>query len=177
MTEKELIVNHRTINYKGIFRVEELLRTIDQTLKKLGYQNQEKKTEEKVFPSGRRIHLELRPFKNKTNYVTLMIKIVLRLDNIIEVAKEIDGVKKTFQQGDITLVLDAWSVTDYAGRWGIKPWFFFLKAVVNKYLYHFPLEENINNEIKSDAAYLTDQLNALLTLYRYKALQENKRAF
>lgn len=169
MTEKNLIINNRTFTYKGIFRVNELLKTLDDTLTGLGYQKQEKKTEETVTPSGRHTHVELRPFKAKTNYVTLMLKIKISLDNITETVKEVDGLKKTFQQGDLTFIIDAWSLTDYASRWGMKPWFYFLKAFFNKFIYHLPLEEGFIGELKSDANYLTEQLKALLNLYRYQA--------
>ena len=168
MVEKILVINHRTITHKGIFRVDELFNTINSALEKLGYQKQEKKSEETVFPSGKKTYVELRPFKIKTNYVTLMIKIKISLDKVIETTKEIDGVKKTFQEGDVNIVFDAWSVTDYAARWGMKPLFFFVKSVINKYIYHFPSEENFVGELKSDAGYLSDQLRALFGLYNFQ---------
>lgn len=168
MTEKNLIVNNRLITYKGLFRVHELFDTINQALEELGYQKQEKKTEERVAPSGRKTYIELRPFKVKTNYVTLMLKIKVSLDNVTEVTKEVDHVPKTFQQGEIDIALDAWSLTDYASRWGMKPWVFFLKAFISRYIYHFPLESSFINELKADAARLIEQIKALLSLYKYQ---------
>jgi len=168
MVEKNLIINNRTLTYKGIFRVNELLNSINSTLKEQGYQNLEKKTEETVFPSGKKTFIELRPFKIKTSYVTLMIKIKIYLNNIIEITKEVDNIKMIFQQGDVTIIFDAWSVTDYSKRWGMKPLFFFLKAVINKFIYHFPLEEGFIGELKSDTTLVYDQIKALLNLYKYQ---------
>jgi len=172
MAEKNLVINNRTITHQGIFRVDELFNTINSVIEKLGYKKQEKKTEETVFPSGKRTYVELRPFKSKTNYVKLMIKIKVDLDKVIETTKEVDNVKRNFQQGNVNIVVDAWSVTDYESRWGMKPLFFFLKAIANKYVYHFPSEENFIDELKSDTNYLTDQIKALLKLYKYQVLKE-----
>lgn len=167
--EKNLIVDGRTLNYKGIFQFEELLQTIASALKDLGYQPLEKKYEEAVYPSGKKIYLELRPFKAKTHYVTLMIKLRIGLDKVTEVTKEVDGIKRKFQQGDVNILFDSWSITDYAGRWGMKPLFWFLKAVINKYFYKFPLEESFFGELKNDTSYLYNQLKARLNLYKYQA--------
>lgn len=169
MAEKNLVVNHRTLSYQGLFRVDELFRTIHNALDKLNYQKQEKKTEEKVFPSGKSTYLELRPFKEKTNYVTLMIKIMVHLDKVIEVTKKVNSLPRPFQQGKVTIIFDAWSITDYEHRWGMKPWFFFLKTAINKYIYRFPLEESFFGELRSDTDYLYQQINALLRLYKYQA--------
>ncbi len=168
MVEKNLVINNRTLTYKGIFRVDELFKTIKDTLDELNYQKQEKKTEETVFPSGRKTYVELRPFKVKTNYVTLMIKIKINLNKIIEVVKEVDEVKRTFQQGEVIIEFDAWSVTDYGARWGMKPLFFFIKSFINKYIYHFPLEGGFIGELKEDTTHLVEQIRAFFNLYKYQ---------
>lgn len=173
MVEKNLVINNRTLTYKGVFLVHELFKTINDTLTNLNYQKIEKETKETVYPSGKNTYVELRPFKIKTNYVTLRIKIKIHLENIIEVTKQVDGVPKKFHQGNVRIVFDAWSMTDYASRWGMKPWFFFFKAFINKYIYHFPLEESFIGELKSDTNHLTEQINAFLNLYKYQISGED----
>ena len=169
MVEKYLVVNNRNLTYKGIFRVSEIFQTIDESLTKLDYEKREKKTEEKVVPGGKKTFIELRPYKNKSNYVSLMIKIKITLDRVTETVKEVDGIKKKFQQGDVSIVFDSWSLTDYGARWGMRPLFFLLKGIVNKYFYHFPLEESFFGELKTDTNYLTQQIKALLNLYKYQS--------
>lgn len=168
MVEKNLIINNRTLTHQGLFKVDELFNTINSNLERLGYQKQEKKSEETVFPSGKKTYVELRPFKVKTNYITLMIKIKVHLNNVTETTKVVDGVKTTFQQGEVIVIIDAWSITDYTSRWGMKPLFFFLKAVVNKYIYHLPFEESFTAELVSDTNYLSSQIKSLLSLYKLR---------
>src|SRR3990167_7071136 len=77
--EKNLIINNRELSYSGIFRTDELFTTLNNALDEKKYTKREKKSEELVTPLGRLLQLELRPFKIKTNHITLMIKTPLTL--------------------------------------------------------------------------------------------------
>mgnify|MGYP003968060341 FL=1 len=169
MAEKNLLINNRTVTYKGIFKVDELFNTINQLIEERGYRKNEKKTEEKVTPTGRRTYVELRPLKVKTNYVKFMLKIKITLSNITESIKEVQGVKKKFEQGDIEVIFDAWSITDYASRWGMKPLAFFFKAFINKFIYTLPLETGFTGELVSDTDYISEQLRAFFNLYKFQS--------
>ncbi|MEK6809172.1 MAG: hypothetical protein AABY40_00705 [Nanoarchaeota archaeon] len=174
MTEKNLVINQKKIVYNGIFRTDELLSVIKQALQEKNYRYQEKKSEELVTAAGRVLQLELRPIKSVAQYVSLMIKIHLALDNITETTKEVSGVKQKFQQGDVFIAFDAWSLTDYEGRWGSKPLNFFLKGFIRKYLYKFPLEEGFTRQLVGDTAYVYGQIKNLLQSYQGKKIPPMK---
>lgn len=164
--EKNLIINNRELNYQGIFIARELFSTINRLLEERGYEKREKKTEEIVTEEGRKTYLELRPFKVKSNYVTLMIKIKLTLDNVTENVTELKSAKRKFQQGRVNIVFDAWSLTDYANRWGMKPWFYFFKGFINKYLVKMKMESGFTGELTEDTAYIYAGLKKFLNSYR-----------
>ena len=164
--ERELVINGREIKYKGIFRYDELFSLINDTLVNRGYEKQEKKSEELVTEEGRRTYVELRPYKIKSNYVTLSIKIKIIMDKVTETAKEYDGGKKKFQQGDLSIIFDSWILSDYRSRWGMKPFVFFWKGVIKKLLYKWPLEEGFRNELVDDTVYINTQIKQLLKSYQ-----------
>ncbi|MAF13799.1 MAG: hypothetical protein CMI53_02830 [Parcubacteria group bacterium] len=168
MVEKNLIINNRIITYKGVFLVREFFNVINDALKKTNYQKQEKKTEEVVTAGGRKTHIELRPFKVKSNYMTLMLKIKINLANITEVTKIVDHVPKVFQQGEVEVAFDAWSITDHGARWGMKPWFYFMKGIINKYFYRYQTDEEHMAEMIGDVDYMGRQIKSLLGLYKYQ---------
>jgi hypothetical protein len=174
MPESNLIIDNKEFRYSGIFSVTELLNKVNELIDQLGYQRFEKKSEEKITSKGREFFIELRPYKDKTNYVRLMIKIKLHLTNVTDVEKEVGGMKKTFQQGNVHLVLDAWSLTDYESRWGMKPFTYFLKAVINKFIYKFPMEEQFMSEIGSDGMALYYGIVDFLQNYVYEQGLEKK---
>ena len=164
--EKQLFINNRIIKYKGIFRADELFSTINRTIEERGYQKREKKSEETVTENGKNIYVELRPFKVMSNYVRLMIKIKITMDNVTETAVVLRGEKRLFQNGEIQVAFDAWSLTDYANRWGMKPWVFFLKGIIHKYFKKFPLEGGFSGILVTDTAHLYARVKALLNSYK-----------
>lgn len=164
--EKQLIINNRTIRYKGIFRVEDLFYVINQTLEEHGYQKREKRSEETVTENGKKIYVELRPFKVVSDYVRLMIKIKITADNVTEITEAVRGEKRLYQNGELNIAFDAWSLTDYSNRWGMKPWVFFLKGTIHKFLKKFPLEGSFAGILVTDTAYLYARIKALLNSYQ-----------
>lgn len=165
MGEKNLVINNRKIKYSGMFRTDELLSTINHALQQKGYAKSEKKSEELVTADGRLIQVELRPSRRVSPYMVLLIKIHLVLDNVTETSKEVAGTKKKFQQGDVLIAFDSWSMTDHEGRWSTKPFNYFMKAVIHKYVYKFPREENFIRDLVVDTAYIYAQIKNLLESY------------
>ena len=163
--EKNLVINNREIFYSGPFRADELFRTVNKVLEARSYIKREKKTEEQVQPGGRTTFIELRPFKEKTPEVTLMLKIKLLLQNVREIHVEKAGTKQKMQQGDITVALDAWMLTDYEHHWQMQPLTYFLRGMINKFLYKFPEERSRMAELVDDAGALTGAIKALFKSY------------
>src|SRR3989338_2434869 len=163
--EKNLVINNRELKYQGIFKVEELLQVINAALEQRHYEKREKKTEEKIFEAGRKSYIELRPYKHKTNFMTLMIKIKLTLENIKEVVEEREGRKQKFQQGEVLIAFDAWLMGEYQHRWQMKPLVFFLKGLINKYIYTWPMEAGFPDEVADDTAFIYAQVRSLLNSY------------
>ena len=163
--EKELIINNRELKYKGIFHIEELFATINRALEERGYTKREKKTEEVVTETGKKVYIELRPYKIKTNYLALMLKIKINLDQVQEAIETVDYAKIRFQHGDINIYFDAWILTDWQLRWNMSPVTFFLKGFINKFLYVFPLEAGAPGELAGDTAYVYARVKKLLASY------------
>jgi hypothetical protein len=164
--QKNLVINNRILKYKGLFRVNELMPTINRALEERGYTKREKKTEELVNELGKRTYVELRPLKTKTKYIKLVLKIKLTLDNVTQVVEEIKEEKKNFDKGDILVAFDAWVLTDYGHRWEQNPVVYFLKGVINKYIYNFPLEGSAPGEVAADTAYVFAHIRKLLNSYK-----------
>ena len=164
--ERNLVVNHRVLNYSGIFHVKELFDVVNKSLLEKEYTLRDKRNEEVVSETGKNYYLEIRPFKDKTRYVTLMQKIVIRLRNVTTIVQEFDGHQILFDSGEIEIVFDAWSYTDYESRWGMKPTVYFLKALINQWFVHLPMESGFTGELVSDTGYIYGAVKDLLAGYR-----------
>ena len=163
--EKLLLINNRQLKYKGIFIASELFNAVNKAIEEQGYTKREKKSEETVTNEGRSTYIELRPFKEITNYLTLMIKIKIRLDGITETTEEVKNEKRVFQQGDILVSFDAWLMADYKDRWGMKPLFYFLKGMANKYLIKGDIEVNAPGQLAQDTAIIYARIKTQLNSY------------
>ena len=147
----------------------DLVSTINRALESKGYEKREKKTEEIVTERGRKTEIELRPFKEKTEFARYMIKLRITLDKITETVENINDNKKKYQKGEILIYFDSWILTDYHNRWNMKPWLYFTKALFNKFIYKLPLESGFKGEIASDTAYIYAQIKKLLNSYKHEA--------
>jgi len=164
--ERNLVINNRQLKYSGIVLLDELFNVIEHALQEKGYEKREKKAEETVTETGRNYYLELRPFKVKTNYVTLMIKIKVEVNDITDSTQDFDGIKRNFEKGNMVVSFDSWLLTDYHNRWGMKPFVYFWKALVNKWIYSYPLESGFEGELVGDTAYIYNKIKKLLNKYR-----------
>ncbi len=168
MGESNLVINNRELHYKGIFRASDLFQTINKLLTERGYGKNEKKTEEVNTEEGRRSYIELRPSKGKSNYISLQIRIKITLDHVTSVVEDVNGVPNRFEKGDIDISFDGWVKTDYSGRWTQHPWVYFMKGIINKYVYQFQLESKHASEIFVDTAYVYAGIRNLLNSYSGK---------
>lgn len=167
MSEKLLVINGMKFDYKGLFEFDELMKVINKTVTERGYIRHEKEFHEEVRPEGKELFMELRPRKHKTNYFTLMIKMKITMKNLTEVEVKVDNIPKILNKGEIGIIFDAWTNTDYEGRWATKPWFYFFKSVINKYIYKFPLESSFPGEVADDTRHVYNQIRSFLGLYKY----------
>jgi len=166
--EKNLVINNRELRYRGPFRTEDIFQTINKVLEKKQYSKREKKTEESVQPEGKTTFIELRPWKEKTPEVTLMLKIKMHLQNVREAIIEKEGRKQKMQQGDVLIALDAWLLTDYEHHWRMHPVTYFLRAMVNKFLYKSREDRQIMAELQSDAGAVMAAVQGLFRSYQPK---------
>ncbi len=169
MGENTLVINHRELNYKGIFRSEDVFRLINKVLAQKGYAKNEKRSEEVNTDEGRRFLVELRPSKSKTTYLKLEMRMRITFDNVTSVVEEREHGKERFEVGTVHIIFDGWVKTDYQNRWTQNPYSFFLKAWIHKYVYRFKLDDQYSGEIFSDTAYMYGQLRALFDSYVPKA--------
>ncbi len=166
MSEKKLVIDQLRLNYTGLFSVPELYRTITSWFYERGYDMFEKKNVEIVTPTGKDIEIELRPWKKTTDYAKNEIRIRLYIKDLKEMEVEKEGVKMKLNQAEIQMIFDGYLETDYEGRWENKPIFYFLRSLIDKYVYRM-YTNKFESMLVSDVHHLHTRIKALLNLYRY----------
>ena len=166
MVEQRLIVDHVRLSYEGLFNVNDLFMMIDSFFKEKGYDKREVRNIEIVKPEGKYIEIELMPWKKINDYVRHIIRVEMKMMNIKEVEVEKDGHRMRLNSGRVNFVFDAYLQTDWENKWDMKPMYFFIRTVFDKFVYKSYtnmaeglLVENVNQ--------LHTYVKAFLNLYRY----------
>jgi len=166
MSEKYAVVDKLRLTYEGLFNVAELYKLIDNWLRGKSYDKHEIKNVEKVRPEGKEIEFELLPWRKLTDYAISHIRVRVVMTGVKEVEVERDGTKVKLNQGKVQIVFDGFLQTDYENKWESKPIFYFLRGVVDKYIYKSYLD-GYKKIVMQDVNHLHTQIKAFLNLYRY----------
>jgi len=166
MVEKYLVVDKLRLEYEGLFNVTELYKMIDGYLRTKSYDRSEPKNVERVRPEGKFIDIELFPWRKLTDYARSRIRIRIVMTDIKEVEVEKEGRKVKMNQGKVQFTFDGWLDTDYENKWESKPILYFLRGVVDKFIYKSYLDGYMD-VIQQDINHLYTQIKAFLNLYRY----------
>ncbi|MEM4336653.1 MAG: hypothetical protein QXG86_01485 [Candidatus Woesearchaeota archaeon] len=166
MPEQKLVVEGIEINYEGLFSMREIYKLIDDWLRDYDYDKVEKVNTEYLRPEGKYVELILEPEKKVSDYVKNIIKIKLIGRNLKDVDIEEDGIKKRMQEGNLYITFTGVLETDYEGKWEQKPTLFFLRIIVDKYIYKF-YTDKFENALARDVKELSNQVKSFLNLYKY----------
>jgi hypothetical protein len=166
MVEKTLVLDGLELNYQGIFDLNKLLRTIDELLSERGYKKSEKIREEIIKPTGKYFNIELRPGKAMTEFYSLMIKIRIEISDLQEVEVIVDNVKRTMNKGNVNMLFDAWTTTDYEHRWEQTPWYWILRGFFEKFFFKVHTDKYFN-VLVDDTHHIYNNVKAHLNLHRF----------
>lgn len=166
MVERQVLSGPERITYEGLFDVKELIQLYYDWSSDKGYVPVETRHTEAAKKEGKYIEADYKPFKKVTDYIKNVFAIRMILSDVKDVVVEQDGTKKKLQQGKIQLVFQAWLETDYESRWEMKPLFYVLRTVFEKYIYT-PFISGYQKEAKEDLELLKNNYKSYLNLYKY----------
>jgi hypothetical protein len=166
MVESKLIIDKLTILYDGLFEVKEFYKVVDRWFKDNSYDRKEKLSSELVREGSKEIELVLQPWKNISDYAKFRFDIRIIMKGVKEVEIEKDGIKLKMQKAKVEVYIDAFLDTDIEHRWETKPLFFFLRTLVDKYVYKF-YSDRYETLIKADVANLHSTMKSYLNLNRF----------
>ena len=87
------------------------------------------------------------------------------MQNVTETIVKKNDLRQRFETGDVHIAFDAWSLTNFGVRWTMRPVIYFIRGVIHKYIYKYPLEIKRTQEVAADTAYIYAQVKHLLQSY------------
>jgi hypothetical protein len=167
MSERRIVVDNLYLVYEGLFNVNDFYLTLDKWLREKGYDKFEKRNSEQVYKDGRQIEMEMEPWKKITDYARITINMTLWMTNLKEVMVKKDKYNVKMTQGKITLRMIAYLDTDYENMWEGKPYYFFIRSVIDKWVYRVDVRK-YESACADDAFHLYNTLKSFLNLYRFQ---------
>jgi hypothetical protein len=166
MAEKRTIQTLRT-SYSGLFKVLDLYKLIDDWIIERGYEKDEKMHSENVSESGKDIHMKIDAIKKISEYAKFVIELELNLNNVTETIVKREEKSETLNQGNVSIEIVGYYITDYENRWQQKPIYVFFRTLVEKFIFATPMSEE-KLALIDESKHLQSQIEGYLNLYQYR---------
>ncbi len=166
MSEKRLVIDQLRMNYDGLFNVHDYFSLIMAWFYERGYDMFERRNHEISTPKGKVLELEICPWKKTTDYAKSEFRLRIFIKELKDVEVTKDGAKVKVQQGNLQFIMDGYLVTDYQDRLEHKPYFYFLRALVDKYIFS-QYTDKFESMLINDAHMLHTRLKAFFNMYNY----------
>lgn len=166
MAEKLMILQGDKLNYEGLFDMKELMAVVRQWASDTGYWVIDANQNESIRPEGKYITLDWIIFKKFTDYAKSLFKLNIQFQGIKDVVVERDGKKVKLQEGKAIISFDIILETDYENRWEVKPVFYVVRMVFEKYVYS-PFISAFERQIRADYSALKNNMKGFLNLSQF----------
>ena len=166
MPEREIVVDKDKITYEGLFHAKEVVQLIKDFARDKGLEYGEPKHTESVLPEGRFIELEIKLDRNITDYAKKVYMLKIQMHNVTEKVVERAKKKQKVHHGKVLVTMDGILETDYEKRWEVKPVFYLVRVLFERYVYS-PYMNQFREEIRKDLKHLKDNIGAYLNLYKF----------
>lgn len=173
--DKDLIVDRLTVNYRGIFKWDELFVVLESWCKKKAYVKERLVTKHKMTPKGKNHSVSFRLFKKITSLDFSVMFMDIKANNVTDVQKTIDGSRYNLNEGEVTIVFVCYHMAHKKMRWETKPKFAVIRAFIDKFLVKLERPE-VPGTIVGDTKDLAMKLRAAMFLWYHK-LEAEKAAY
>ncbi len=137
MVEKKFVVYDLRISYNGPVKIADVYKEVEEWIKQKGLNKELKKKAENLTPKGKKLEWTIECWKN----INTFTKGVVRLRSFFTDVKEIEVKRKgrriKTQQANVLLQIDGILETDLSQRWEQTPLFYFIRALLDKYVWPF----------------------------------------
>ncbi|MBN1502405.1 hypothetical protein JW930_02580 [Candidatus Woesearchaeota archaeon] len=164
--EIQHVITGQQITYEGLFSMRELFKFIDSFLRRKGYVKFVAADSEKVHSSSKNVNIKLRPFKEEKGGARREIQITIKIEDLIDVFKDVDGVKINMNKGKVSIVLDAFFIYNQRGKWESRAEYMLIRTIFDKFLFKAAAKD-YEGMVKADALELKNELHSFLNLNKF----------
>ncbi len=163
--EKRFVVDGMQLSYDGTFSIVEFYKKVEEWISVKGKEKDIKKRLEHVEPKGKKIDWDVEIWEDITEYTRSIVRMRALFDNVEEVDVKRAKTKERLNKGKVLIILDGILEGATIGKWQQKPLYYFLRALVDKFIYMF-YTHRFDSRIVADVDSLYELLNNFFNSYK-----------
>lgn len=167
MAEKKILVFDKEFSYEGLFKARNVYREARNWLSEHGYSPYEYKHEEQIFEEGKQIYVELQGDKKLSDYAKISWISKLTFSKIKDVKVDQDEKSITMNKGKVRIVTMLISSTDWDNTFEQNPFQYFLRVVIEKYIFKGYISK-AEKRAKVDYATYEEKLKSYLNMNQFR---------
>ncbi len=167
MVEKKTVLHELKLSYNGPVKINDFYKEVEDWIKKKGMNKELKKKMERLTPKGKKMEWTIECWKNLAHHSKEVVRLRSMFNEVKEIEVNKNGRRIKTQQADILLIFDGILETDLSEKWEQKPVFYFVRALVDKYIWKFYTEKD-DGVVASDTYDLERTLKAFFNLQKMK---------
>lgn len=166
MSDARLIVDHQKLEYEGPFDLKGLITMIERYAYERGFDRKVEKSFENETKTGRSVEWQVAHWKKVTDYMRFVFKIRILVYNYLKIDYLSEKKKVKVGNGHIIIYFDALMELDYFHKWDWHPFFIFIRALYDKFIYkHYT--ERFEQRITFDMVHLYEEVEKFFNMYRH----------
>ena len=167
MAEKKILVFDKEFTYEGLFLAKEVYRTARNWLEEHDYSPFEFKHEEQLFEEGKQIYVELQGEKKLSDYAKITWISKLTFSQIKNAKIEQNNRTISMNKGKVKFITMVISNTDWDKTFEQNPFQYFLKVIIEKYVFKGYISRAEKRAKKDYVAY-EDKLKSYLNMNQFR---------
>ncbi len=166
MVERRIVADTLRLNYQGILVVDDFYKEVNSWLTQRGYDRFLKSSAERVKKDSRQIEIEMEPWKKINEYTKTVLHLRFLFTEIKDVVITKDRKRKKMNQAKVLIVIQGITETDWENKWESKPVVYFLRMLVDQFLYKIHTDKYYGLAAE-DAGALYLMMKSYLNIQRY----------
>lgn len=165
MVEKKFVIDGMKLGYNGPFDIIEFYKKVEEWISKKGKEKEIKKKVEHVGPSGKKVEWFIEIWEDAAEYARPIVRMRALFTDLVEVKAGKGKAGRKLNRGEALIILDGILETDIGGKWQQKPVFYFLRALVDKFIWKHHMNK-IEDKLAADVYELHDTLEDFFNSYK-----------
>lgn len=164
--EKKIVVDGLRFSYNGPFDIIEFYKEVEKWMQENGMEKEVKKKLEIVEEKGKKIEWLVECWKMAMAQAKVVVRLRALFTDVTEVELKKDKAKRKLNQGKVLITIDGFLETDFSHHWTTKPWYYFMRGIIDKFIWPVWLDK-YDKQVIDSSNDLHQRLSSFFKLYRY----------